>query len=85
MNSIVAAAIKWNGIVFTGQNHGQIMQYLVKVGQLKDIRNDKVTYEMQGFINTSGMFLSRAEARIIAISSKQIKRNHGTLYSEDLW
>lgn len=82
---IIAAAIKWKGVIFTGDHHGNIMQYLVKIGQLKDKKNDKVTDDMQGFINELGYFLSREDARVIAIADKQVKRNHGTLYSEDLW
>lgn len=82
---IVAAAIKWNGIIFTGDHHGNILHYLVKIGQLKDMKKDKITDDMQGFINENGFFLNRSDARVIAIGSKQIKRNHGTLYSEDLW
>lgn len=85
MAGMVAAAIKWNGIIFTGDHHGNIMQYLVKIGQLKDMKEDKITDEMQGFIDQFGNFQSRKDARILAIAAKQIKRNHGTLYSEDLW
>lgn len=85
MSNIVAAAIRWKGINYTGDRHGNIMQYLAKIGQLKDMEKDRVTYDMQGFINKNGMFLSREDARIIAISEKIVKRNHGILYSEDLW
>lgn len=84
-SNILAAAIRYKGIIYTGDRHGNIIQYLVKIGVLRDINKDKITYEMQGFINNTGMFLSRGEARIIAIAEKRVKKNHGTLYSEDLW
>lgn len=82
---IIAAAILWDGVMYTGDRHGNILQYLVKIGQLKDIKKDKVTYEMQGFIDQDGNWYTREGARELAIKSKQIKPDHGTLYSEDLW
>lgn len=85
MSNIIAAAIKYNGIIFTGDRHGNILQYMNKIGQLKGKPSGQITYEMQGFINASGAFLSREDARIIAIAEKRVERNHGTLYSEDLW
>lgn len=82
---IVAAAIKWKGIVYTGTRHGFIIKQLVELGQLKDKTNDRVTDEMQGFLDSNGIFLTRAGGRSVAVTSQQVKPDHGTLYSEDLW
>lgn len=82
---IVAAAICKNGIVFTGVRHGHIIRDMVAVGFLSDIKKDYVSGDEQGFIDNNGIYVSREHARTIAIHSGQIKPDHGTLYSEDLW
>ena len=84
-NRIVIAAIKKNGIVFTGLRHGFIIRDMVSTGFLKDPNKDKVLNEEQGFVDSNNIFLTREGARGIAIIAGQIKPNHGMLYSEDLW
>lgn len=81
---IVAAAIQRDGIVFTGVRHGYIIQQMVDVGFLKDIKKP-VTYDEQGFIDNNNKFIKRDDATAVAVASGQVKPDHGTLYSEDLW
>lgn len=82
---IIAAAIKKNGIVFTGVRHGHIIQSMVDVGFITDMKRDYVHSHEQGFIDEHGDFWDRTESRQIAIHAGQIQPDHGTLYSEDLW
>lgn len=84
-NRIVIAAIKKNGIVFTGLRHGFIIRDMVNSGFIKDPNKDHVYAEEQGFVDANNIFLTREGARGIAIQAGQIKPDHGTLYSEDLW
>jgi hypothetical protein len=81
---IIAAAIKRDGIVFTGVRHGHIIKSMVDVGFLTDMNKPVLGHE-QGFIDERGEYWNREESRQIAIYAGQIKPDHGTLYSEDLW
>lgn len=81
---IVAAAVERDGVVFTGQRHGHIIRDMVEMGFLTD-KKKPVQAEEQGFVASDGKAYSRRAAREIAIRSGQIKPDHGTLYSEDLW
>lgn len=82
---IIAAAIRYKGVTYTGSRHGHIIRSMVEVTTLKDMLKDKVTDNMQGFIDQYGRWYSREDSREIAIKANQIKPDHGTLYSEDLW
>ena len=78
---IVASAIKHKGIIFTGFRHPDIIRYLVKLGYEKPIPNHG-----QGFIDHTGEFLSREEAKIHAFTCKQISTTISVVMtSEDLW
>lgn len=81
---IVAAAIKRDGIVFTGVRHGLIIRDMVSVMFLTDM-NKPVLMSEQGFIDSNGKYWQREDAWDVAYKAGQIKKNHGTLYSEDLW
>lgn len=82
---IIAAAIRWRGAVFTGVRHGEIIEQIVKLGQITE-EERPITGEPQGFIDEFGIFRTRAIAKLMAISAGQIKADHkGELYSEDLW
>lgn len=86
MTRIVAAAIRYKGVTYTGVRHGYIIEQLVKVGQLKVMGKDKVTDKEQGFITSDDIFVDRETAKVLAIQSGQISEDFkGTLYSEDLW
>ena len=82
---IVIAAIKKNGIVFTGLRHGHIIRDMVGCGFLKDPKEDYVYTEEQGFVDNHGKYWSREDARDVAVEAGQVDSTHGTLYSEDLW
>lgn len=82
---IVAAAVRKRGVVFTGVRHGYVIQSMVEVGFLKDMQKDQVVASEQGFIDQYGKYYPMEKARDVAIIAGQIKPNHGTLYSEDLW
>jgi hypothetical protein len=77
---IVESAIKYpNGNVETARRHHQIIYLQAQLG------NRSVGAE-QGFIDSEGNFLTRAEAKEVALKSGQINEDHqGVLYSEDLW
>lgn len=82
---IVIAAIKKNGVVFTGLRHGHIIRDMVECGFLDDMVRDYVEMDEQGFVDDLGNYLTRKQARLIAIEAGQISSRHGMLYSEDLW
>lgn len=80
---IIASAIKYNEIIYTGRRHHNI---------ISDMRNkylilDKQAIRYQGFILENGNYIDRIQAAKIALGSGQIKKlNHPpNLYSEDLW
>lgn len=82
---IVVAAVCKNGVVFTGDRHGHIIKDMVTVGFLKEMNKDYVSSEEQGFVDSNNIYWPRDEAWHVALAAGQIKSNHGTLYSEDLW
>lgn len=84
-SKIVIAAIKKNGVVFTGTRHGHIIRDMVESGFIKDQKKDYVEQHEQGFVDDKGNYHSRDDARYIAIHAEQVKPDHGILYSEDLW
>ena len=82
---IVIAAVKCDGIVFTGLRHGHIIRDMVGCGYLTDIKEGPEKTKDQGFVDNHNRYFNREEARVIAIEAGQIDKDHGTLYSEDLW
>lgn len=85
MEKIKAAAISWGGVTFTADRpgrHRDVMTIMAARGFL-----EARMYERQGFVTTSGRFVYRDEAKLIAIKAGQLIRPSpgGDLYSEDLW
>lgn len=88
METVVAAAISIEGLTLSlprPARHGQVLQ-------LSDIVfGDKyVGREVQGFLTSTGRFVTRVEAMNIAFLAKQRFRQKKPcappqLYSEDLW
>lgn len=80
---IVAAAIRWNGVVYTGPHHHNIIHQTAFTTGKKPVCGE------QGFIADNGQFLDRVEARKVAASAGQIVQPlpHATdeLFSEELW
>lgn len=80
---ITQAAIRYNGDeVLTAYRHYKIMHLQAKLG----IKTEFGHNAEDGFVTDTGQFVTRAEAKKIAIKSGQIPADFkGTLYSEDLW
>lgn len=81
---ILASAVKYKGVVFTGVRHCEIFSDLRRLG------HDGPFYEsngyLQGFIDDAGLFLNREDAKEEVIASGQTYYHHAnTLTSEDLW
>jgi len=84
--SIVAAAIQWEGVTFSlpkPARHGQVLH------SLEDILSDyALTCCCQGFLTSEGRFVNRVQAQHIAwIAGQEPKTtvSERDLYSEDLW
>lgn len=74
---IKTAAIRQNGKLFTGKRHHLI------IGRILDT---ELSYTgEQGFITTSGEFLTREEAAVYAYKKGQIKKKTKVLYSDDIY
>ena len=87
MKQITAAAIRYRGVVYTlppPNRHFQIITFL-----LKQLGEDRMGENQQGFIDEEGTFLTRKGALAVALDSKQILPTANVrgdqLYSEDLW
>jgi len=83
MMKIKEAAILYNGVIYTGKRHHNI---------ISDMRNkylilDKQAVRNQGFITEDGQFVNRIDGAILAIQSGQIQKLKWppNLYSEDLY
>lgn len=95
MERIVAAAIKWKGLVCAVERpgrHPDVFRQLDGLDWTKHRHDHK-----QGFITSEGRFVEREEARRIADAADQIiasrvgsdgvpyKFQHAHLFSEDVW
>jgi hypothetical protein len=80
---IVASAIRYNGIVYTGRRHHNVIHEMVTKYL---IRKPTIDNE-QGFVLEDGTYVDRIEGARIAIESGQIRKLQWPpkLYSEDLW
>ena len=78
---IVAAAIRYKGVTFTGRRHSEIISYLVKL----PFNYDKTLSE-QGFIDHRNNYYCRSESKRLVIECGQhYEPLSSTLTSEDLW
>lgn len=77
---VMQSAIRYsNGEVMVAKRHNQITSLAHKLG-ISSVGSE------QGFVTSTGLFLSREEAKKLAIKNSQISKDHkGPLYSEDLW
>ena len=75
---IKEAAIRKNGVVFTGRRHNDIL--CDKSRPFGFLRGGE-----QGFITDSGVFMNREDAAVLAYFYGQIKVPKDKLYSEDLY
>lgn len=76
---IVKAAIKVNGNIYTGFDHGECFKQILHLTV-----NPKTLVE--GFIDNEGSFVDRKQAMVIAKEAGQLRyeTNKETLISEDL-
>lgn len=80
---IMAAAIQWNGIVFTGVRHAHIRRQITELGHVG--HGEYLDFECEGFIDSAGVFLTRLQARPIAEAAGQAPPSSDLLVSEDMW
>jgi len=78
------AAVKaLNGMILLGKCHAECFEQ----GFHSGIKMSKRAHD-QGFITSHGRFVSRSEARLLAIEAGQIKQmeySYSLLFSEELW
>lgn len=76
-----AAITQPDGRVWTGKRHHHCIATIIQATGVKPVTGQ------QGFVTTSGRFVSREEARDIAIAAGQVTTTlHRTqLFSEDLY
>lgn len=78
---IKAAAIRKDGVVYTGMRHHEIINEIINnAAPPGSLRGGE-----QGFITYDGEFVNRRDAADIAFIHGQIHRLKKKLYSEDLW
>ena len=81
---IVASAIKYKGVFYTGVRHPEIFKDLKRLGNKPPFTKTN-GYE-QGFIDNHGCFFDREYAKKIVIDCGQkYDPISNTLTSEDLW
>lgn len=78
---IVNSAIMYpDGDVVTGRRHSDVIATMAKLGIMSKSEC------IQGFVDNTGKFYTRQEARELCINNGQLPETHeGELYSEDLW
>jgi hypothetical protein len=80
MTTIKEAAIWFEGKVYTGKRHNEIIKEMVERHNIKPPVSGH-----QGFVTEDGHFVSREAGAKIAFEAGQIKKPTTTLFSEDLY
>ena len=89
MEKIARAAIKYRGEVWhavrPGRHHTIMRAHFSMYGKTNSLSFEE--HGVQGFVTTTGRFVDRKEAVVIAVRSGQIDAPQWPpdLYSEDLW
>lgn len=73
---IMLAAIKYDGKIYLGKRHNNIIHKFAAEG---------VSKGEQGFLTDTCVFVDREEAAKIALEAGQIKKTKTWLYSEDIY
>lgn len=83
MPKITASAILYNGIIYTGKRHHNIISDM----RTKYLIFDKQATRYQGFVLDDGTYVDRIQGGILALVFGQIEKLKWppNLYSEDLW
>ena len=90
MNKVVAVAIKYNELLFSlpapARHHNVLHKMFLPLGEGGLGLNKSLPHE-QGFLSSSGNFLSRTDAAQLALLNGQVSKLivPPNLYSEDLW
>jgi hypothetical protein len=82
------AAVRFNGKIYEGPNHGMALdRAATELGKTQDELFEQIDQNTEGFMTTTGRFVSREEADVIAKGQGQKKpgsNNANYLGSEDL-
>ncbi len=82
---IKCAAIRYNGKLHEGRDHGEIIQRMIRA---RIVRHKMPKSGALGFVTDDGCFFGRTDALEIAIESGQVKRGEtlspNELYSADI-
>jgi len=86
MESIVGAAVQWQGLVFClppPKRHHDILHLMTAIGL------PKIAHQEQGFLTNTGRYVNRLDALEIAKAAGQNPKMANApylgLFSEDLW
>jgi hypothetical protein len=79
LSMIKKAAILFEGAVFSGKRHSDIINKIAKEKNIFPVKG------IQGFLTENDEFVNREEAARIAFDSGQLKVLKRKLCSEDLW
>ena len=77
---VIESAILYKDKTYTGRRHCDIIALIIQETGVYSVRGEE-----QGFVTSSGRFVSRNEAAEIAFRNGQIKSSKGRLFSEDLY
>lgn len=79
MRLVKAAVRTEDGKVYTGTRHADCIKAAIADGV------EKVTQEMQGFVDDGGTYWTRFQAAVVACRWGQMPHVKRPLLSEDLW
>ena len=86
---IAKAALKCEGVVYTGWRHAYVRDDLVVKGFTKEQINDAFDPWNEGFVTESGRFMTRKQSLAYGIMIGQVVNSElispDLLTSEDLW
>lgn len=72
---IESAAVRYKGDVFMGPNHGMALSQLVEDDRYPNIDTDVLADTAEdGFVTSTGRFVNKGEAYILAEKQGQLKR-----------
>jgi len=86
LENVVASAIAYDGEIYSlpaPARHVDVMKHMIGLGIV-----DLIPPDDQGFVTSTGRFVTRQEAANLAVAACQItetKFQPGILFSEDLW
>ena len=89
MNLITHVAIRFNGRIYSLPAPNRHHNVIWKIAEDTRVKTVDAHGDDQGFLDSTGKYLTRKEALDIAVTNGQLKNAdvilHDQLYSEDLW